>query len=130
MLSLNNPMGIDQSKQAYQQAITHYCGAIPKIFIAHAHNAWIDTALAIGIPGAALLLLVLLNYAKIGLIAFKGHSISSSFGLALFASSSMWILRGLLDSTMRDQMLEMQAFIFATLAGIILTQNNLRSKAE
>lgn len=130
MLTLENPMGINQSKEAYQEAITKYCGSTPKIFIAHAHNAWVDTALAIGIPGAILLLLVLINYAKIGFTSFRSHLASSPFGLALFASSVMWILRGLLDSTMRDQMLEMQAFIFSALAGIILAQQKLNSKSE
>jgi hypothetical protein len=37
------------------------------------------------------------------------------FALALFISAGIWILRGVLDSTLRDQMLEMQAFIFAFL---------------
>jgi hypothetical protein len=130
VLTLENPMGINQSKQAYQQAITSYCGGIPKIFIAHAHNAWIDTALAIGIPGAILLLLVLINYAKIGYLALLKHPATAPYGMALFASAWMWILRGLLDSTMRDQMLEMQAFIFAALMGIILAKNNLTNKAK
>jgi hypothetical protein len=130
VLAYEHPMGINQSKEAYQQAITKYCGSLPKIFIAHAHNAWVDTALAIGIPGAILLLLVLINYSRIGFISFRSHLTASSFGLALFASSSIWILRGLLDSTMRDQMLEMQAFIFAALAGIIVMQNKLKSRAE
>lgn len=123
-LAAQNPMGINQSKQAYQQAIKSYCGSEPKIFIAHAHDAWIDTALAIGIPGAILLLLVLLNYAQFGYINFASNPQSSAYGLALFASAVMWIARGLLDSTMRDQMLEMQAFIFAALMGIIISQRN------
>lgn len=130
MLAYDNPMGINQSKQAYQQAISNYCRHDPAIFISHTHNGWIDTALAIGIPGAILLLLVLINYAKVGFISFRSNFASSGFGLALFASSLMWILRGLLDSTMRDQMLEMQAFIFAALAGIVLSQNKLNPKTQ
>jgi hypothetical protein len=124
MLVLQNPMGINQSKQAYQQAIATFCGYSPKIFIAHAHNAWIDTALAIGIPGAILLLLVLLQYGRLGYRALKENSTATAYGAALLASSIMWILRGLLDSTMRDQMLEMQAFIFALLLGLILSTRN------
>ena len=121
-LMLENPMGINQSKQAYQQAIELHCGSKPKIFIAHAHNAWIDTALAIGIPGAILLLLTLINYAKLGCENLSTNPALSPYAMALFASACMWILRGLLDSTMRDQMLEMQAFIFSTLFGIILSK--------
>ncbi|WP_162784919.1 O-antigen ligase family protein [Polynucleobacter necessarius] len=130
MLIYENPMGINQSKEAYQQAITQYCNHTPKIFISHTHNAWIDTSLAIGILGAILLLMVLINYAQIGLISFRAHLSSSPFGLALFASAVMWALRGLLDSTMRDQMLEMQAFIIALFAGIVLAQNKLNSMVD
>lgn len=130
MLAIDNPMGLDQSKRAYQQAISNYCGHNPAIFISHTHNGWIDTALAIGIPGALLLFFVLINYAYLGFTSFRSHLKPSLIGLALFASSIMWILRGLLDSTMRDQMLEMQAFIFAALAGIILAQNKLNPKVK
>lgn len=124
-LAVRHPMGIDQSKQAYQIAIAEICDGPPNIFIAHAHNSWIDTALAIGIPGAALLLIVMLQYAKLGWVTAKLGNLSSPYGIALFTSASMWIFRGLLDSTMRDQMLEMQAFIFALLLGLILAQNKM-----
>lgn len=123
-LLLENPMGINQSKEAYQQAIIAHCKGNPKHPISHAHNAWIDTALAIGIPGAILLLLTLLSYAKLGYTALKENSEISPFGMALFVSAFMWILRGFLDSTMRDQMLEMQAFIFSLLLGLILAKTN------
>lgn len=121
-LMREHPMGVNQSKQAYQTAMIEACNAPPKIFMAHAHNGWIDTALAIGIPGALLLLIVILQYARLGWVALKNISITSSYGMALFASAIMWILRGFLDSTLRDQMLEMQAFIFALLLGVILTK--------
>lgn len=122
-LMLEHPMGINQSKQAYQTAIIAACKAPPKIFIAHAHNGWIDTALAIGIPGALLLLVTLIQYTRLGWSALKKSDATSPYGMALFASAFMWILRAILDSTFRDQMLEMQAFIFALLLGIILTKS-------
>lgn len=114
-MALENPMGINGSKQAYQTAITNFCGKPPEIFISHTHNAWIDTSLAIGIPGAFLLLLVMLNYGWRGLQMIRQSEQINPFALALFVSASVWILRGILDSTLRDQMLEMQAFIFAFL---------------
>ena len=122
-LALKNPMGINQSKQAYQQSIIKDCGHNPAIFISHSHNGWIDTALAIGTPGAVLLLMVLIKYVKVGYVNICGSISSSPYGMALFASACMWILRGCVDSTMRDQMLEMQAFIFAALLGIIISRN-------
>jgi hypothetical protein len=131
-LTVDFPMGINQSKQAYQQALEATCSGAPAIFISHVHNAWIDTALAIGVPGSALLILTLLAYARQGWRALRRVDIPqvTPFGMALFASTSLWILRGLLDSTQRDQMLEMQAFVFSLLLGIITaimsTQKNGR----
>lgn len=121
-LMLQHPMGINQSKQAYQAAVIEACKGNPKIFISHTHNGWIDSALAIGIPGAFLLLIVIIQYARLGWNALRRSDEATPFGMALFASAMIWILRGLLDSTFRDQMLEMQAFIFAILLGIVLTK--------
>jgi hypothetical protein len=111
----HHPMGINGSKQAYQMAITRLCGKPPAIFMSHTHNAWIDTALAIGIPGAILLLLVMLNYAFYGYQLNRLQNGINPFAFALLISACVWILRGALDSTLRDQMLEMQAFTLAFL---------------
>ena len=127
-LAINNPMGIDQSKQAFQVAMNKACNGPPTIFIAHAHNAWIDTALAIGIPGAILLLMAMLRYAKLGWIATASTATGSPYGLALFASACLWIARGVLDSTFRDQMLEMQAFVLALLLGIVISKKSINQR--
>jgi uncharacterized protein with PQ loop repeat len=115
LMALENPMGINGSKQAYQTAITQFCQKPPAIFIPHTHNGWIDTALAIGILGALLLLLIMLNYATQGFRMIKSEGRANPFAIALFVSAVIWILRGILDSTLRDHMLEMQAFTFALL---------------
>ena len=115
VLSKTYPLGFDGSKESYQQAIIRYCGKPPFVEYSHTHNAWLDTALAIGIPGAILLLLVMLNYGWQGFQLARQHNQINPFALALFVSAGIWILRGLLDSTLRDQMLEMQAFILAFL---------------
>lgn len=106
-----NIMGINASKQAYQIAISKYCGSIPKIFISHAHNAWIDTSLAIGVIGALILMGYYITLAKFGLKHIIYNNEINPFSFALFLTAFIWLLRGLLDSTLRDQMLEMQAFI-------------------
>ena len=115
VMALENPMGINGSKQAYQIAITKFCQNPPAIFISHTHNGWLDTALEIGIPGALLLLLVMWNYATQVFGMIKAGGKINSFAIALFISSAVWILRGVLNSTLRDHMLEMQAFTFALL---------------
>ena len=129
-MALENPMGINGSKQAYQIAIARFCGKPPAIFISHTHNAWIDTSLAIGIPGAFLLLLVMLNYGWQGFRMTKQGNQINPFALALFVSAGIWILRGALDSTLRDQMLEMQAFTFALLLAAALNYQSKTSDAK
>jgi hypothetical protein len=57
----------------------------------------------------------MLNYGWRGLQMSRQLEQINPFALALFVSASIWILRGILDSTLRDQMLEMQAFILAFL---------------
>ena len=106
-----NLMGIDGSKQAYQIAISNYCESAPKIFISHTHNAWIDTSLAIGVIGAFTLMTYYITLATLGFRNIIQNNRINPFSFALFISAFIWFLRGLLDSTLRDQILEMQAFI-------------------
>ena len=129
-LMSEHPMGINGSKQAYQIAINQFCGKAPVIVISHAHNGWIDTALAIGIPGALLLLFVLINYGVQGFRLGNGSYPFNAMGLALFASAFIWLFRALLDSTLRDQMLEIQAFIFPFLLVLAIAHppKNLSTK--
>lgn len=122
MVLMDHPMGINGSKEAYQMAITEFCGKPPAIFISHTHNGWIDTALAIGIPGALLLLLIMMNYCLAGYRARYLSIQANPYGIALFASAVIWILRGLLDSTLRDHTLESQAFVLAFLFSYVLSQ--------
>ena len=121
MIALN-PMGINQSKQAYQSAISKACASPPKLFISHTHNGWIDTALSIGVPGALLLLAVMFAYAKKGFGSLRSNIQILPYSMALFTTSVIWIIRGLFDSTFRDQMLEMQGFTLALLLGILLVK--------
>jgi hypothetical protein len=126
VLSINYPLGINGARGAYQQAIINYCGRLPFVEYSHTHNAWLDTSLAIGIPGVILLLLIMLNYGWQGFKMIGRSKQLNPFALALFISAGIWILRGMLDSSLRDQMLEMQAFILAfLLASAISYQTKL-----
>ncbi len=124
-LARANPMGIDQSKDAYAIAISRICE--PAIFLRNAHNGWINTALAIGIPGAILYLLVLLNFAALGIRNIKENDQLRPFAVALFVTSTIWILRAFIDATQRDQMLEMQIFTVTFLYGFIASSKKLAS---
>jgi O-antigen ligase len=119
-LLADHPMGIDQSKQAYQIALAKICE--PVIRMAHAHNGWIDSALAIGIPGALLYFLVLLNYSRLGLRSMKLGEANLAYSVALFTMSTIWIVRSFVDSAQRDQMLQMQVFAMAFLYGFIVNR--------
>jgi O-antigen ligase len=129
-LSAAYPFGFNGSKEAYQQAIIKHCGRAPFVEYSHTHNAWIDTSLAIGIPGAILLLLVMLNNGWQGFRMTKQGNKINPFALALFVSAGIWILRGMLDSTLRDQMLEMQAFILAFLLAAAISYQPKISEAK
>ena len=124
LLILEHPMGLNQSKEAYQQAVHALCQRDPKVLLSHSHNGWIDTALSLGIPGALLLLALFTRYIRFGYQSMRADNDSSIYGLALFSSACLWLLRGLLDSTQRDHMLEMQAFVLALLAGIIFIKSS------
>lgn len=127
-LAPDHPMGINQSRQAYQIAIGQVCD--PDIFLSHTHNGWIDTALAIGIPGAILYLLVLLNFARLGLRHVRAHNPAvTPFAIALLVTSIVWILRSLVDSAQRDQVLEAQIFTMCFLYGTIVDlETNTRER--
>ena len=115
-----NPWGIDGSRQAYKKLLRKECPE-PMIDMAHAHNGWIDTALAIGWVGAGLYLLVLINFSKIG---FKNMRNSDDelnvWGVVLFSLSLFWIVRAFFDSVFRDNMFEMQGFVLANAFTILL----------
>lgn len=108
-----NPWGIDGSRQAYKKLLRQECSD-PVIDMAHAHNGWIDTALAIGWIGAGLYLIVLASFAKIGFKDIRNSDGEINvWGLVLFSLSVFWILRALFDSVFRDHMFEMQGFVLA-----------------
>jgi hypothetical protein len=127
-LSWANPMGIDQSRDAYRIALSQVCE--PRIALSHAHNGWIDTALAIGIPGAILYLLVLMQFAVAAVRKIRIGDKDRPFAIALFVTTVIWILRSVVDSAQRNQMLEMQVFTIALLYGLIVSDNRHRLEAR
>jgi O-antigen ligase len=120
-----NPWGIDGSRQAYKKLLRKECPE-PVIDMAHAHNGWIDTALAIGWIGAGLYLFVLINFSKIG---FKNMRNSDGelnvWGVVLFSLSVFWIVRAFFDSVFRDHMFEMQGFVLAYAFTMLLQSKNV-----
>lgn len=120
-LMLKNPWGIDGSRQSYKKLLRQECPN-PAIEMAHAHNGWIDTALAIGWVGAILYMVVLFGFARFayGYIQDKTQEVST-WAIVLFSMSIFWTLRAFTDSVYRDHMFEMQGFVL-TYAYISLRQ--------
>lgn len=112
-LAADYPWGSDGSRRAFQRLLRQTCGAEPVLKMAHTHNGWIDTLLAIGWLGAALYLTVLLAFAYAGIRGLSGMGVIQPWALVLAATAVFWILRGFTDSVFRDHMLEMQGFMLA-----------------
>lgn len=127
-LAIKHPWGSDGSRQAYERLLKAEC-ADPVILMAHTHNGWIDTMLALGWAGATLYLMVLGYFFAFGYAYLRRASQLNEWALVLVALSAFWILRGFTDSVFRDHMLEMQGFVLAYAAVNLRRQNQLRSDA-
>ncbi|WP_162888558.1 O-antigen ligase family protein [Dechloromonas sp. HYN0024] len=109
-LVLEHPLGIDGSKQSFEKALRQRC-AQPAILMAHSHNGWIDTALALGWLGGLLYFLLLGSFFLTGWRALSMDGRQNTWALVLAGLSLLWIARGVFDSVYRDHMLLMQALV-------------------
>lgn len=125
-LVLKHPWGSDGSRQAFQKLLREECPN-PAISMAHTHNGWLDTLLALGWGGAALYLFVLVYFFAIGYFYLRRVKEINEWALVLIALSAFWILRGFTDSVFRDHMFEMQGFVLAFAAAALKLQ--MRSAA-
>ncbi len=116
-LALKNPWGLDGSRQAYQKRLLEICPE-PVHLMAHTHNGWLDTVLALGWIGAALYLWVLIYFLRQGATSLRSQGSLDPWAMVLMATSVFWILRGFTDSVFRDHMLEMQGFLLAYAATV------------
>lgn len=116
-LALQHPWGLDGSRQAYQKRLLEICPE-PARLMAHTHNGWLDTALALGWIGAALYLWVLIYFLHQGAISLRSNGALNPWSMVLLATGVFWIFRGLTDSVFRDHMLEMQGFVLAYAAAV------------
>lgn len=128
-LAMKHPWGSDGSRQGFEKLLRRECQS-PAISMAHAHNGWIDTLLAIGWIGAILYLWVLFYFFRQGWKSDHQQVEGYEWKLVLMAASVFWIVRGVADSVFRDHMLEMQGFVlaFALVAYRILEGKGLRNQ--
>ncbi|MFN4360471.1 MAG: O-antigen ligase family protein [Hylemonella sp.] len=106
------PLGLDGSRLAYKKLIESTCGHAPAMVYEHAHQGWLDTALALGWVGALLLLALLLGFACYGWRHML-HPDAGPWALALLLLVVFWGLRGFADSIYREHLLQMQAVLMA-----------------
>lgn len=111
-----HPWGLDGSRQSYKKLMAVRCGHTPVFAFAHAHQGWIDTALALGWGGALLWALLLGSLLLTGWRAVR-HGVGDSWAWALLLLSAFWILRGFADSVYREHNLQMQALLLGYLWG-------------
>ncbi len=128
-LALKHPWGSDGSRQAFQKLLGKEC-VDPVISMAHSHNGWLDTILALGWVGAALYLWVLLYFCSQGVSHLRQAETLNEWALVLIALSIFWILRGFTDSVYRDHMLEMQGFVLAYAAVALRMQTGSRQQSD
>ncbi len=115
---LEYPNGILLSKEAFQIAKDSICDP-NYLILANAHNGWIDFALANGVLGLIILIsyyLILIIFSLSNLYLDKSKNLVNYYSVTLLVMVILWTLRAFLDSSLRDHMLEMQAYIFAFLA--------------
>ena len=113
-LVLENPRGLDGSKHSYQKLIKEKCGHEPVLHFSHAHQGWIDLALALGWCGVVLFACLLVYFLLIGWANMDKFS-ARPWAMGLFLMSAFWILRGFSDEVFREHYLQMQALVIAYL---------------
>jgi hypothetical protein len=110
------PWGLNAGRDAYQMRMRQMCGHTPALDFSHAHNAWINLALAVGVLGAFTFGWMLFHLGRLGLRIFRKNDESSVFGFALFMLSTFWLLRGMVDAVFQEHYLQMQAFMLLVLS--------------
>lgn len=108
LLVQEHPLGLDGSRLTYKKLIEEKCGHMPAMVYEHAHQGWLDTALALGWVGCLSLLALLFGMAWYGWRHLR-HPSAGPWALALFLLAVFWLLRGFADSIYREHLLQMQA---------------------
>ena len=111
-MMFEHPWGFDGSRTSYQKLMVERCGHPPVLHFSHAHEGWIDTALALGLPGIAILLALFVQLVRIG-VANLDHPQARPWAMSLMLVASFWALRGFADSVYREHFIEMQAAVMA-----------------
>ncbi|MDD3466164.1 MAG: O-antigen ligase family protein [Campylobacterales bacterium] len=113
ILIAENPLGVGYGRNAFGHALKAKYGEGG----GHSHSGIIDLGIGTGVPGIILWVVFLGSLVYYGFSSFKKHG--SYFGMALFFIASGFFFRMIVDSVIRDHMLEQ----FMFLAGFLLTMS-------
>ncbi len=98
-------------KNSFRIILRESCNGEAKIELANSHNGWLDLTHAMGLIG---LVLFLIFYLYPLLIFLRSQNSVDENDLWIpvggFIFIFIWIIRGIVDATIRDHMLEIQAF--------------------
>ncbi len=112
----NNPLGVGFSRHAFGQELARmYPESTPPAI--HSHSGMIDFAVSAGLPGLILWFVLVGSLVWFGSVVFFRQG--SSAGLVLVFITTGFFGRSLLDSTMRDHMLEQFLFLAGFLATVV-----------
>lgn len=114
------PLGVGVSKDVFKELVEKEYGPTRA---AHAHNGYLDFALAVGLPGLLLWLVFLALLLKAGFDSLRLGDMSS---VALILLVVAFGFRSGLDTTMRDHILE--EFLF--FVGLFLAALNVETKPD
>ena len=115
-LMADYPLGVGFGRNAFGHAVEKKYG----MRTSHSHSGIIDLGAGIGVPGVMLWLAFLGVLLRLG---YRGMRQSRSFpALALLFLTTGYSFRMLVDSTIRDHMLQMFLFLAAFLAVIVASR--------
>lgn len=106
-----HPLGVGYDRNAFGRSLREH--RPDAVAVGHGHLGLLDFALAVGVPGALLLVAVLGGMAGCGWAAWRRRQAPA--GLALCFLAGAFFVRSLVDGVLRDHMLEQVFFQFGLL---------------
>jgi O-antigen ligase len=122
-LLLEHPWGTEIGRDTFRRLVHEKYGTAG---MSHAHDGLLDLGLSAGFPGMVLWVAFLAALATLGVKAWKRDR--DTLGLALFLAVLGFGLRMLMDSTLRDHIIEEFVMVAGLLAGAIAYREGARAR--
>ena len=119
VLVMENPLGVGFGRNAFGHAVKSKYPA-EDVIAAHSHSGIVDLAVGTGIPGLLLWVLFIGCLMLRSIEKFRNQE--SYYGLLLFFITADFTMRSLVDSILRDHMLQMFMFFAGLLYVLMLSE--------